>query len=133
MSKKAVSVRGKVRNIGKEKLDEIFEKNLYMAEIYPEKESRMALEVFQVYEGQGEYFDLSTKPITRGSFSLGRAVSVSGGYVITDKCQGCGNCYSKCPQKCIDTNKKPFVISQEHCLHCGNCMAVCPHNAVEKR
>ena len=37
MSKKAVSVHGNVRNIGKEKLDEIFEKNPYMAEIYPEK------------------------------------------------------------------------------------------------
>ena len=104
-----------------------------MAEIYPEEESRMALEVFQLYEGQGDYFDLSTKPITRGSFSLGNAKQMEGGYYITDKCQGCKICYSKCPQKCIDLTKKPLVIEQEHCLHCGNCMAVCPFGAVERR
>lgn len=137
MSKKAVSVRGKVRNIGTDKLDEIFEKNPYMAEIYPEQESRMALEVFQIYEGQGDYFDLSTKPITRGNFALGEVADekkiVSGGYYITDRCHGCKLCYSKCPQKCIDLTKRPLVIEQEHCLHCGNCMAVCPFDAVEKR
>lgn len=133
MSKKAVSVHGNVRNIGKEKLDEIFEKNPYMAEIYPEEESRMALEVFQLYQGQGDYFDLSTKPITRGNFSLGNAEQVQGGYYITYECQGCKICYSKCPQKCIDLSRKPLVIQQEHCLHCGNCMEVCPFGAVERR
>ncbi len=139
MSKKAVSVRGKVRNIGKQKLDEIFEKNPYMAEIYPEKESRMALEVFQIYEGEGEYFDLSTKPITRGSFFLGENDTlqgkdklVKGTYYITDQCRGCKLCYAKCPQKCIDITKQPCVIEAEHCLHCGNCMEVCPHGAVKR-
>lgn len=133
MSKKAVSVHGNVRNIGKEKLDEIFEKNPYMAEIYPEEESRMALEVFQLYQGQGDYFDLSTKPITRGTFSLGETQQVQSGYYITDQCQGCKICYSKCPQKCIDLSQKPLVIRQENCLHCGNCMEVCPFGAVERR
>ena len=33
-----------------------------MAEIYPQEESRSALEVFQVAEGTGEFFDLSVKP-----------------------------------------------------------------------
>lgn len=133
MSKKAVSVHGNVRNIGKEKLDEIFEKNPYMAEIYPEEESRMALEVFQLYQGQGDYFDLSTKPITRGTFSLGETQQMQSGYYITDQCQGCKICYSKCPQKCIDLSQKPLVIRQENCLHCGNCMEVCPFGAVERR
>ena len=32
----AVSLRGKVRNIGYEKLDEIFEENAYMQKIYPD-------------------------------------------------------------------------------------------------
>ncbi len=133
MSKKAVSVHGNVKNIGKEKLDEIFEKNPYMAEIYPEEESRMALEVFQLYQGQGDYFDLSTKPITRGTFSLGGTQQMQSGYYITDQCRGCKICYSKCPQKCIDLNSKPLVIRQENCLHCGNCMEVCPFGAVERR
>lgn len=133
LSKKAVSVRGKIRCIGQEKLEEIFEQNSYMAEIYPEKESRMALEVFQIYEGQGEFFDLSTKPITRGSFTLGEVESLQGGYFITDKCRGCRICYSKCPQKCIDMNTTPFAINQEHCLHCGYCITICPFGAIKKR
>lgn len=133
MNKKAVSVRGQVKNIGTEKLNEIFEHNTYMAEIYPEQESRMALEVFQIYEGTGEYFDLSTKPITRGTFFLGVEKEISGGYFITNQCHGCKICYSKCPQKCIDLTKKPLVINQDNCLHCGNCMEGCPFGAVEKR
>ena len=133
INKKAISLRGKIRNVGKELLNKVFEENQYMCDIYPEKESRMALEVFQLYEGQGEYFDLSTKPITRASFALGEAEKVKGGYMVTDKCRGCKICYSKCPQKCIDISVKPVVIKQENCLHCGNCLSVCPFSAVEKR
>lgn len=133
MNKKSVSIHGKVKNIGKNRLNEIFEKNTYMAEIYPEPETREALEVFHIYEAKGEYFDLSTKPITRGSFSIGNVEKVIHGYYITDRCRGCKICYSKCPQKCISISQKPLVINQEHCLHCGNCMKYCPFNAVEKR
>ncbi len=70
LDKKAVSVRGKIRNIGNKKLEEVFARNPYMNEIYPSVESRNALEVFQMYEGQGEYFDLSVKPIYRDTFYL---------------------------------------------------------------
>lgn len=135
MNKKAVSIRGKAVNIGSEKLKEVFEQNPYMAEIYPQEESRTALEVFQVAEGTGEFFDLSVKPIYRDTFVLGTACESeknAGGYFITDRCRGCRICYSKCPQKCIDLSVKPLVIQQEHCLHCGNCMAACPFGAVEK-
>lgn len=133
MNKKSVSIHGKVRNIGKNRLDEIFEKNPYMAEIYPEIATREALEVFQIYEAQGDFFDLSTKPITRGNFMIGNTVEETHGYFITDRCRGCKICYSKCPQKCIDISHKPLVINQENCLHCGNCMKYCPFGAVEKR
>jgi uncharacterized pyridoxamine 5'-phosphate oxidase family protein/NAD-dependent dihydropyrimidine dehydrogenase PreA subunit len=132
LNKKAISLRGKVKNIGHELLDKVFKQNQYMCEIYPSKESRIALEVFQVYEGQGEYFDLSTKPITREAFTIGEAQEINHGYFITDKCRGCKICYSKCPQKCIDISVKPVVIRQENCLHCGNCMSFCPFDAVKK-
>lgn len=132
MNKKSISIHGKVRSIGKNRLNEIFDKNSYMAEIYPEEETREALEVFQIYEATGEYFDLTTRPITRGNFSIGNAREEVHGYFITDKCHGCKICYSKCPQKCIDISKKPLVIKQEHCLHCGNCMKYCPFGAIEK-
>ena len=132
MSKKAVSVSGYVRNIGQNKLDEIFAKNPYMAEIYKSEESRVALTVFQLYKGQGEYFDLSIKPITRANFAIGAEKEKQYGYRINEKCIGCGLCTSKCPQDCIDTSSIPFRIRKNNCLHCGNCMEVCPNNAVEK-
>ena len=45
----AVSVRGKVRELGPELLPRLFEKNPYMTEIYPTDASRKALTVFQVF------------------------------------------------------------------------------------
>ena len=134
MNKKAVSIRGTAVNIGSARLKEVFEQNPYMADIYPQEESRTALEVFQVAEGTGEFFDLSVKPIFRDTFVLGGSMAgQQGGYFITDRCHGCRICYSKCPQKCIDMSARPFVIRQEHCLHCGNCMEACPFGAVEQR
>lgn len=129
----AISVRGKVRELGDGLLPRLFDKNPYMNEIYPNEASRSALTVFQLYEGTGEWFDLSKKPIERTSFSFGGATKVMEGFWVTDKCTGCKICYSKCPQKCIDISAQPVVIRQEHCLHCGNCYDVCPAKAIEKR
>ena len=133
MSTVAVSFRGKVRELGSERLPRLFEKNPYMAEIYPTEESQTALTVFQIYEGTGEWFDLSKKPIERASFTFGGAEEIKESYFVTDKCIGCKLCYSKCPQKCIDISVKPVVIHQNNCLHCGNCYEICPARAIEKR
>lgn len=54
MTSVAVSVRGKVRELGSDKIPELFGKNPYMNEIYPTEQSRSALTVFQIYEGSGE-------------------------------------------------------------------------------
>ena len=129
----AVSVRGKVRELGYEKIPMLFEKNPYMREIYPTEEAMRALTVFQIYEGSGEWFDLSKKPIERASFSFGGAERKPEGYFITDACIGCRSCIAVCPQQCINTDSIPFVIDQTHCLYCGNCMEICPVGAVEKR
>lgn len=133
MSSVAVSVRGKVRELGYERIPELFDKNRYMYEIYPTEESMHALTVFQIYEGTGEYFDLSKKPIERSSFAFGGGVNKESGYFITDRCVGCGRCVSVCPQNCIIQDKLPFVIIQENCLHCGNCFKACHAGAVERR
>ena len=133
MSTVAVSIRGKVRELGSERLPRLFEKNTYMAEIYPTEESQTALTVFQIYEGTGEWFDLSKKPIERASFTFGGAEEIKEGYFVADKCISCKLCYSKCPQKCIDISVKPVVIHQNNCLHCGNCYEICPARAIEKR
>ncbi|MBQ9358062.1 MAG: 4Fe-4S binding protein [Abditibacteriota bacterium] len=133
MSSVAVSVRGKVREIGFGRLQELFAKNPYMNEIYPSAASREALTVFRIYEGSGEWFDLSKKPIERASFTFGGAREKTEGYFITDACTGCRSCAEVCPQQCIVADNIPLVISQANCLHCGNCMTVCPAGAVERR
>ena len=130
MSCVAVSVRGKVKEIGSGHLPKLFAKNSYMNEIYPTEQSRQALTVFKLCEGNGEWFDLSKKPIERALFSFGNAQKQQEGYLITNNCIGCGSCVDVCPQSCIKANKIPFEIKQEHCLHCGNCYSVCPAGAI---
>ena len=132
MSSVALSVRGKVRELGYDKIPELFDKNPYMHQIYPTEESMKALTVFQIYEGTGEWFDLSRRPIERATFTFGGAEKKQEGYYITESCIGCGSCQAVCPQDCILTKAVPFKIEQEHCLHCGNCLAACPAGAVRK-
>ena len=64
-----------------------------MEKIYPDPRSRSALTVFKIYEGTGEWFDLSQLPIERASFSFGGAPAKETGYFVTDKCIGCKLCY----------------------------------------
>ena len=73
MSCVAVSLRGKVKEIGSEPLERLFKKNSYMYEIYPTEQSRKALTVFCIYDANGEWFDLSKKPIERADFSIGNS------------------------------------------------------------
>lgn len=128
----SISLRGKIRKAAPALLDKIFEVNPYMADIYPGN-TRSALEVFQLYEGHGEYFDLNQKPVFRESFTLGDTELTQSGYFVTDGCIGCKMCYNVCPQKCIDITKKPVVIQQEHCLHCGRCAESCPKRVIIRR
>lgn len=133
MSCVAVSVRGKVKEIGSELLPRLFEKNPYMNEIYPTAESQKTLTVFKLYEGSGELFDLSKKPIERVFFAIGNKPNETRGYEITQKCIGCKACQSVCPQNCIEFSAVPAVIKQENCLRCGNCFEICPKKAVLRR
>ena len=129
----AISLRGKIKNIGSEKRDEIFEKNPYMQSIYP-GDTRSALEVFCLYDAEGAYFDIRDPAhVTRDSIVIGRAETAQTGYFVGEDCIGCKMCYAVCPQKCIDITKKPVVIAQYHCLHCGRCAKSCPKQTIEKR
>ena len=133
MHSEAVSVRGKVREIGPERIPDLFRKNPYMNEIYPKPESRQALTVFRIYEGTGEWFDLSKKPIERASFSFGGAEERKEGFYVTqDACIGCGRCISVCPQICIRKEDGKAKIIQQNCLHCGRCMEACPVGAITR-
>jgi uncharacterized pyridoxamine 5'-phosphate oxidase family protein/Pyruvate/2-oxoacid:ferredoxin oxidoreductase delta subunit len=129
LTQKAISIRGKVRNVGQDLLGKIFEENPYMKEIYPVN-ARHALEVFQLYEGQGEYFDLSSKPIFRDTFTLGDKKAEEAKYVISGECIGCDSCAKICPQQCVEKGS-PYSITQENCLNCGLCLENCPVNAIK--
>ena len=130
MSCIAVSIRGKVKEMGDKLLPKLFDKNPYMKEIYPTVNSQKALTVFKIYEGSGEWFNLSKKPIERFSFAFGNMQIKTKGYFITNACIGCRQCQTVCPQNCIDFTFIPAIIQKEHCLNCGNCMSICPYNAV---
>lgn len=129
----AISICGKVQEVGNAPLQKLFSKNQYMNEIYPTEQSRQKLTVFQLYEGDGEWFDLSQKPIERISFAIGDRQQKAHGYEITKKCIGCKACKMVCPQDCIDFMTTPAVIRQKNCLHCGNCLSVCSQKAVIRR
>ncbi|MCF0105542.1 MAG: 4Fe-4S binding protein [Holdemanella sp.] len=132
LSSKTISIRGKVECLGNDLIPKLFKKNPYMAEIYPDEGSRDSLVVFKLYEGQGEWFDLSKKPIERQSFSIGNVEIRPTLFYIDDTCISCGACLSSCPQECIDVYSMPAIISQENCLHCGKCMEVCPMASIHK-
>lgn len=129
----AVSLKGKIRNIGKDKLDEMFERNPYMKEIYP-GDTRSSLEVFCLYEAQGEYFDISEPShVVRDKIIIGKPEEKVSGYFVGEGCIGCKLCYSVCPQKCIDITNKPVVINQNQCLHCGRCAEICPKQVIKRK
>lgn len=132
MSSVAVSVRGSVEEAGDIVLSHLLEKNPYMLEIYPTAESRKALSAFRIYDGSGEFFDLSVKPIVRKFFGFGSCISESDVMEISDSCTDCGLCLAACPQQCIDSGTVPFRIRSENCLMCGRCIEICPQKAVSK-
>lgn len=130
---RSISLRGKARNIHHTRLEEIFEKNPYMKKIYP-GDTRAALDVFCIYEANGEYFDISDPAhIVRDSFVIGSAKPSVSGYHVGKDCIGCKLCYSVCPQKCIDISKTPVEIDRHRCLHCGRCAEICPKQVIQKR
>lgn len=113
-------------------IDVIFAEQPYLSNVYPGETRNVAGIIFQIKDGEIEYFNLGVNPIFRGSYVLGNGRPSPRGYQITDRCIGCGKCTQNCPQRCILPGT-PFMIQQEHCLHCGNCHTVCPAGAVERR
>lgn len=127
----AISIRGSVREIGSEMIPHLFDNNPYMHDIFPKIEARRALTVFEIYKGEGEWFDLSKAPIERFSFFFGGEKERESGYFVSSFCSSCGLCVSICPQKAIEIRDKAS-IHQENSLRCGSCLSICPMNAIKR-
>lgn len=120
--------------------DMIFEEQPYLANVYPQ-DTREICTIFCIDKADIEYFNLGANPIFREIYHMGNdIISKSNavksqkpqkGYYITDACIGCGNCLSRCPQRCIDEGKL-FSIRQNNCLHCGACFENCPVQAIKR-
>ena len=113
-------------------IDTIFAEQPYLSNVYPGDTRKLAGIVFEIRDGEIEYFNLGVNPILRESYIIGVGNLTQKGYIISGKCIGCGKCLQNCPQRCIAPGK-PYKIQQNHCLHCGNCFTVCPVKAVEKQ
>ena len=70
---KMITVKGKVRNIGKARADELLDRNAYLKRLYPDdaKEKRQILDVFQVYAGRITYQEFATVPPKKLELSFG--------------------------------------------------------------
>lgn len=108
----------------------IFIDNPSMNEVYP-GDSRNILEVFCIFDGEIEIFDLSKVPIERSQYDLCDNRIFNKGYLISNRCIACDRCKRECPQQCIKSGSK-YKIMQDHCLHCGLCHENCPVRAIEK-
>lgn len=109
--------------------DVLYAEQPYLENVYP-GETKSIDTMFVLSDYTIEYFCLSTRPITREYFTVGKAALKPKGYRITDECIGCGTCLGMCPQSAIDEGT-PFRIRQNNCLQCGNCFENCPVQAVE--
>ncbi len=127
---KSVRIQGQVQKEDVSWLAKVFQENPSLNSIYP-GQSRYILDVFSIFKGTGELFDLSVHPIHRESFAFGGEVIRPKGFFIESTCTQCGICKQNCPIGCIGKGA-PYVIDAAHCLHCGLCYENCPAHAIRK-
>jgi heterodisulfide reductase subunit A len=65
---------------------------------------------------------------------LGRGevlVSPEKAYILSEKCNSCGECIKYCPSKAIESTSKGVVIHSISCTGCGICIPKCPTEAID--
>lgn len=54
-----IRIEGKVRQVGREHLQEILKDNPYVKHVYPNESERQGAQVFQLYQGEGFYHSMT--------------------------------------------------------------------------
>lgn len=54
-----IRIEGKVREVGRERLEEMLAGNPFVKDVYPDEQERAAVQVFQLYDGDGFYQSLT--------------------------------------------------------------------------
>ncbi len=141
--KRSVSLRGKVRNIGKERLDEIFEKNPYMQGIYP-GDTRSALEVFLLYDAAGEFYEISDpshvlrEEIRTGGQALQSGIASDNTGNVTAGTKGAADAAGDktgISGAATEQAGGHYEVRGYHigppCTGCGLCLGVCPQKCID--
>ena len=79
-------------------METIFAEQPYLSNVYPGETKEIGI-IFEIKDGEIEYFNLGVHPIFRQSYSIGKGTITPKGYEITDACTGCETCINNCPQK----------------------------------
>ncbi len=126
-----VRIKGYCKKVEDSMLKKIYEKNPSFQDLFPQNDSVKNMEVFKVYKGKGELFDLSDEfqKMQRARFSFGEMQVNNAGCVITDTCINCGKCEKACPFGAI-SKEEHYRINPIQCDECGICYQVCPVNAI---
>lgn len=89
---------------------------------------------FRLYQASGELVErrdgqARRMPVRFGEERMNAGVKARS-YIVTDECDGCRACVSKCAEGCIDVSMVPAVIDQDRCTRCGNCATACFQEAI---
>jgi uncharacterized pyridoxamine 5'-phosphate oxidase family protein/Pyruvate/2-oxoacid:ferredoxin oxidoreductase delta subunit len=130
-----IRLTGEIMELDQMTMDGVYENNLEFGKLFPEKNDMDYFQVYRVYKGKGELFDLSGVDVKmqRVRFAFGGENVNKAGCTITDSCITCGSCFDVCPFSAISLNDDTGVyeIDDKYCDECGACYYSCPVDAIE--
>lgn len=126
-----IRLTGDVELVSSELINQIYAENPDFDQLFPRDDDHEFMEVFRVFRGKGEIFDLSGNVVKmqRHRFAFGGKIVREAGCKILNNCIGCGRCKRTCPFAAIQEGT-PYKIDPKYCDECGRCIVACPVNAI---
>lgn len=128
-----VRLKASCKTVNRDLIKKIYQNNPGLKELFPDEDNSKHVEVFCIYRGKGELFDLSgdNSKMQRARFAFGGEKVRPSGCIITDKCINCGKCANVCPFNAISVVQEHHQINPVYCDECGMCYNTCPVDAIE--